>query len=101
MNSKSSSLIDSTETDEEDEDGETVTSPGNCHNTNSNFTECTTSATEWIGVTTNSEDVSYSSELDHSDSQFECSENGGEYDFTPTVILNPYCGNGDRSMIFI
>lgn len=62
------------------------------------FTEGTTSATEWIGITTNSEDGSYnSSELEASDSQLDGSENGGDYDFTPTVILNPCCGTSDRS----
>lgn len=88
---------DSSDTDEEGDDGESLSSPGNT----SHYTEGTTSATEWIGITTNSEECSYSSgDLDHhSDSQIECSENGTvEYDyFTPTVILNPACGIGDRS----
>lgn len=98
-------VVDSTDTEEDGDDGETVTSPnisGVGNGTSSSGTGCgvlltegTTSATEWIGITTNSEDCSYSSELDQSDSQY--SENGNDHDFTPTVILNPCCGNGDRS----
>lgn len=58
------------------------------------------SSTEWIGITTNSEECSYSS-AEHSDSQFEYSENnGGEWTdyFTPTVLLNSNCAIGDKSM---
>ena len=36
------------------------------------LTEGTTSAGEWIGITTNSEECSYSSEIEESDSQHEC-----------------------------
>lgn len=90
-------VADSSDTDEEGDDGESLLTPMNT----SHYTEGTTSATEWIGITTNSEECSYSSgELDHnSDSQLECSEGGTiEYDYyTPTVILNPSCGIGDRS----
>lgn len=97
-------LGDSTDTtDEEDNDEEeagllvsSTGSNGTCGG--AGFTEGTTSATEWIGITTNSEDGSYnSSELDASDSQLDGSENGVDYDFTPTVILNPCCGTSDRS----
>lgn len=95
LSGKNNRVIDSTDTDEEGDDGETIATDA-C-NTNGQFTEGTTSATEWIGITTNSEDCSYSSELEHSDSQYEYSENGGEFDFTATVILNPCCGTGDRS----
>lgn len=97
MTIKFGGKMDSSDTDEEGDDGESLLSP----NINSHYTEDTTSATEWIGITTNSEECSYSSgDLDHnSDSQIECSEGGTiEYDyFTPTVILNPTCGVGDRS----
>lgn len=86
--SVSSSVNDSTETDEEGDD-DILSSP-----TNPQLTEATTSATEWLGITTNSEDCSYSSEYDQSDSQVDQSENGGEYDFTPAYILG---GVGDRS----
>lgn len=100
LNAKHSNrFIDSTDTDEEGDDGELAMSPGSSSNGNGQFTEGTTSATEWIGITTNSEDCSYSSEMENSDSQGEYSENGGEHDFTPTVILNPCCGNGDRSTL--
>lgn len=95
-------IVDSTDTDEDgaDDDVETIISSPNVSgvgNLSGSMltTECTTSATEWMVITTNSEDCSYSSELDHSDSQY--SEDGGEHDFTPTVILNPCCGNSDRS----
>lgn len=99
-------LGDSTDTtdeegnDDEDADDGTLASSAGSNGTGggAGFTEGTTSATEWIGITTNSEDGSYnSSELNASDSQLDGSENGGDYDFTPTVILNPCCGTSDRS----
>lgn len=96
--SKLRAKMESSETDEEGDDGESLSSP----TMNPNYTEGTTSATEWIGITTNSEDCSYSSgELNHSDSQIEYSEGGtGEFDyFMPSVILNPTCGIGDRSKL--
>ncbi|KAH8272868.1 hypothetical protein KR018_006160, partial [Drosophila ironensis] len=56
--------------------------------------ECTTSATDWLGVTTNSEDCSYTSDMDNSDSGFKhpaCSdEDPADLDITPTTILNPH-----------
>ena len=52
----------------ESEDGEVLSSPG----TGPLLTEGTTSAGEWIGITTNSEECSYSSEIEESDSQHEC-----------------------------
>lgn len=85
-----SSVNDSTDTDE-DGDDDILSSP-----TNPQLTEATTSATEWLGITTNSEDCSYSSEYDNSDSQVDQSENGGECDFTPAYILNSG-SSGDRS----
>lgn len=85
-----STVNDSTDTDEEGDD-DILSSP-----TNPQLTEATTSATEWLGITTNSEECSYSSEYDHSDSQVDQSENGGECDFAPAYILNPGC-TGDRS----
>lgn len=84
---RTSSVHDSTDTDEDCDDDIP---------TNPQLTEATTSATEWLGITTNSEDCSYSSEYDHSGSQFDQSENGGEYDFAPAYILNPGSA-GDRS----
>lgn len=65
------------------------------------FTEGgTTSATEWIGITTNSEEEnSYTAtDLDASEaSANECSDYAADCDFAPTVILNPCCGTNDRS----
>lgn len=87
-----SNINDSTDTDEEGDD-DILSTP-----TNPQLTEATTSATEWLGITTNSEECSYSSEYDHSDSQVDQSENGGEYDFAPAYILNPG-GAGDRSKL--
>ena len=87
---------DSSDTDEEGDDGELMSS---IHSSSQPYNEGTTSATEWIGITTNSEECSYSSaDIDQSDSQIEYSENGGaEYDFSANFILNPSCGIGDRS----
>ncbi|XP_011196587.2 protein phtf [Zeugodacus cucurbitae] len=89
--------ISSGDTDEEGDDGETISSPASLGNV-SNYTECTTSATEWLGVTTNSEECSYSSELENSDNyksnQFS-DEDGYDADFMPTTILNPH-GTSDR-----
>lgn len=56
-------------------------------------------AAEWIGITTNSEDCSYSS-ADNSESQLEYSENNScEWNdhVMPAVILNSNCAIGDRS----
>lgn len=86
--------------DEEDEEGEIdggsqQSSPTLVHKP----IERTSSAAEWIGITTNSEECSYSS-ADNSGSQLEYSENnGGEWNdyVTPTVILNSNCAISDRS----
>ena len=56
----------------ESEEGETLSSPGTGGSCCPLLTEGTTSAGEWIGVTTNSEECSYSSELEESGSQHEC-----------------------------
>ncbi|KAH8372986.1 hypothetical protein KR009_009536, partial [Drosophila setifemur] len=74
---------------DECDDADFVSSPASTCNQ-----ECTTSATDWLGVTTNSEDCSYTSDMEHSDSGFKhtaCSdEDPGELDITPTTILNPH-----------
>lgn len=67
------------------------------------LTEATTSATEWIGITTNSEDCTYSSEYDseydsHSEfnnSSFDQSTHW-DYDSAPTAILNTSCVSSDK-----
>ncbi|XP_049299113.1 protein phtf isoform X2 [Anopheles funestus] len=43
-----------------------------------------------------SEECSYSSELDHSDTQNEHSDDDYELEDVPTLILNPACGANDR-----
>lgn len=81
---------DHSDTDDEREDENdnlNLSSPG--RNSSGAFTEGTTSNAEWCGVTTNSDECSYSSDIDHTDSQ----------DFAPTVILNSNCGAMDRSKL--
>ncbi|XP_054738029.1 protein phtf [Anastrepha obliqua] len=97
LNAATGADMSSGDTDEEGDDGETISSPASLGNA-SNYTECTTSATEWLGVTTNSEECSYSSELENSDNyknnQFS-DEDGYDGDLMPTTILNPH-GTSDR-----
>ncbi|KNC33727.1 putative homeodomain transcription factor [Lucilia cuprina] len=97
MNSAKPRDISSEETEDESDDGELISSPASQGNI-SNYNECTTSATEWLGITTNSDDCSYSSEYDNSDnykSNQYSDENDCDLDFTPTTILNPH-GTSDR-----
>ncbi|BFG06202.1 putative homeodomain transcription factor [Drosophila madeirensis] len=72
---------------DECDDADIISSPASACNQ-----ECTTSATDWLGVTTNSEDCSYTSDMDQSDAGFKpCSdEDPAELDITPTTILNPH-----------
>lgn len=80
---------ESSDTDEENDDCETMVN----NSSNAHFTEGTTSATENnIGVTTNSDD--YSSELDQSESQHE--DDDLEFDVAPTAILNPNRDSSER-----
>lgn len=58
------------------------------------LTEATTSATEWLGVTTNTEDCSYSSELEHSDHD----NTKWDSNCAPTAILSPCCAPSDRGI---
>jgi predicted secreted protein len=90
----------------ESEEGETLSSPGTGGSCCPLLTEGTTSAGEWIGVTTNSEECSYSSELEESGSQHECNVRDSielndhpfawEFELSPTVILSPSCAASDR-----
>lgn len=62
------------------------------------------STTEYLGITTNSEEYSYSSEYDESDSQNEMNNNENimwDYDLAPTVILSPSCAPSDRGKFMI
>ncbi|KAK3910556.1 Putative homeodomain transcription factor [Frankliniella fusca] len=91
--------------DESEEGGdERLSSPGpggsGCEN--QNLTEGgTTSATDYMGVTTNSEECSYSSDMDESDSQaapVELNDHpfAWEFEQSPTVILSPSCAASDK-----
>ncbi|XP_051160656.1 protein phtf [Leptopilina boulardi] len=77
---------------------------GECEETsNIHFTEATTSATEWMGVTTNSDECSYSSEFEesdlHSETNFNCNEFvehpfSWEFELPPSILSN--CTTSDR-----
>ncbi|XP_076160025.1 protein phtf-like isoform X2 [Ptiloglossa arizonensis] len=69
------------------------------------LTEATTSATEWMGVTTNSDECSYSSELEESDLHSETNKNYGEFveypfswefELPPSIMLSSSCASYDR-----
>lgn len=81
----------SSDTGEDDDEEEVISSPSMAA---SNYNECTTSATEWLGVTTNSEECSYSSELENSDYKPLSEDEGYDMDFTPATILNPHGKTG-------
>ncbi|XP_021928812.1 putative homeodomain transcription factor isoform X2 [Zootermopsis nevadensis] len=90
----------------ESEEGEVLSSPGTGGGCCPLLAEGAASAGEWIGVTTNSEECSYSSELEESDSQQECNVRdsielndhpfASEFELSPTVILSPSCAASDR-----
>lgn len=91
---------------DESEDGadERLSSPGTGESgcDNQNLTEGgTTSATDYLGVTTNSEECSYSSDMDESDSHtapMELNDHpfAWEFEQSPTVILSPSCAASDK-----
>lgn len=91
-----SSTIDST-CDTEDEAFSSPEIGANC-----SVTEEATTGTDWIGITTNSEDCSYTSEYE-SDSQVEANYEHFTYDLdlTPTDILSPCCAPSDRGMLAV
>nr|XP_033332804.1 putative homeodomain transcription factor [Megalopta genalis]XP_033332805.1 putative homeodomain transcription factor [Megalopta genalis]XP_033332806.1 putative homeodomain transcription factor [Megalopta genalis] len=69
------------------------------------LTEATTSATEWMGVTTNSDECSYSSELEESDIHNETNKNysefvehpfSWEFELPPSIMLSSSCASCDR-----
>lgn len=92
MNTKHYAKLESSDTDEENDECEHILTPA---------TEVTTSATERVCVTTNSEDCSYSSGMNQSDSQNDRSEDDLEFDVAPTTILNSSCGASDRGKVSI
>lgn len=79
---------------------------GECEEAVTNhLTEATTSATEWMGVTTNSDECSYSSELEQSDLHSETTKNYGEFvehpfswefELPPSIMLSSNCAAYDR-----
>ncbi|XP_031841863.1 putative homeodomain transcription factor isoform X2 [Nomia melanderi] len=79
---------------------------GECEEVATNhMTEATTSATEWMGVTTNSDECSYSSELEESDLHSETSKNysefvehpfSWEFELPPSIMLSSSCASCDR-----
>ncbi|XP_015429600.1 PREDICTED: putative homeodomain transcription factor [Dufourea novaeangliae] len=79
---------------------------GECEEAATNhLTEATTSATEWMGVTTNSDECSYSSELEESDLHSETNKNYGEFvehpfswefELPPSIMLSSSCASYDR-----
>ncbi|CAD6225746.1 GSCOCG00005704001-RA-CDS [Cotesia congregata] len=92
-------LVESVKQFESEEEGE-------CEETGTNqLTEVTTSATEWMGVTTNSDECSYSSDLDesqlHSDSNYSYGEFvehpfSWEFELPPSILLSSSCMTSDR-----
>ncbi|KAG8267059.1 regulation of nucleic acid-templated transcription [Homalodisca vitripennis] len=63
--------------------------------------DLTTSAAEWIGITTNSEECSYSSDMDDRPSPTNNSELtdhpfAWEFQISPAAILSPSCASSDK-----
>ncbi|XP_058810861.1 protein phtf isoform X2 [Phymastichus coffea] len=79
---------------------------GECEETMTNhLMEATTSATEWMGVTTNSDECSYSSEFEESDHDSEAKVNytefiehpfSWEFELPPSVFLNSSTTSSDK-----
>ncbi|KAI4477709.1 PREDICTED: putative homeodomain transcription factor [Polistes canadensis] len=79
---------------------------GECEDAATNhLTEATTSATEWMGVTTNSDECSYSSELEEIDLHGEINSNHNEFiehpfswefGIPPSILLSSSCASSDR-----
>lgn len=90
--------------DESEDGGDERSSPATAGSgcDNQNLTEGgTTSATDYLGVTTNSEECSYSSDMDESDSHtapVELNDHpfAWEFEQSPTVILSPSCAASDK-----
>ncbi|KAJ8676448.1 hypothetical protein QAD02_012235 [Eretmocerus hayati] len=69
----------------------------------SHLMDATTSATEWMGVTTNSDECSYSSELEESDHQNEVNHGefvehpfSWEFELPPSILTSSGCATSDR-----
>uniref|UniRef100_A0A6M2E0B7 Putative homeodomain transcription factor isoform x3 n=1 Tax=Xenopsylla cheopis TaxID=163159 RepID=A0A6M2E0B7_XENCH len=86
---------------EEEGDCDTVSTPGTVGSCCPHLNETPPSVNEWIGVTTNSEECSYSSELEETDSQYEHSnadlvDHPFAWEFGSNTVLSPSCAASDR-----
>ncbi|VVC44465.1 Hypothetical protein CINCED_3A007611 [Cinara cedri] len=93
--------VDSSSSRQTDEEGEVLSSNGGSACPLSLLTEGTTSAGEWIGLTTNTEEGSSSSDIDAEQTTLLSDNNQDhpflwEFETTPTVILSPNCAASDR-----
>ncbi|KAL4119238.1 hypothetical protein QTP88_012079 [Uroleucon formosanum] len=92
--------VDSSSSRQTDEEGDVLSSNGGSACPLSMLTEGTTSAGEWIGLTTNTEEGSSTSDMDAEQTNL-LSDNQDhpflwEFETTPTVILSPSCAASDR-----
>jgi len=55
-----------------------------------------TSTAEWIGITTNSEECSYSSDLDDMPTELNDHPFAWEFQISPAAILSPSCASSDK-----
>ncbi|XP_026478098.1 putative homeodomain transcription factor [Ctenocephalides felis] len=86
---------------EEEGDCDTVSTPGTVGSCCPHLNDTPPSVNEWIGVTTNSEECSYSSELEETDSQYEHSnadlvDHPFAWEFGSNTVLSPSCAASDR-----
>lgn len=77
-------ILDLSDTDNEDNDSKNEV---NSSTSRISYKSSCTVNSEWLGITTNSEECSYSSDIDHSD--YHQQQNSFDENFTPTIILNP------------
>lgn len=91
---KTSNLCNSSTTESEEEEICEVPLSPKIDSSCPVLTEATTLATEWLGVTTNTEDCSYSSELENSDND----NTKWDSNCAPTAILSPCCAPSDKGV---
>ncbi|XP_050433253.1 protein PHTF1 isoform X3 [Adelges cooleyi] len=93
--------VDSSSSRQTDDEGDVLSSNGGSACPLSMLTEGTTSAGEWIGLTTNTEEGSSTSDLEAEQATLMSDNNLDhpflwEFETTPTVILSPSCAASDR-----